>query len=55
MAFPYLTDVLHALGVESRCPFPTFGLLVGIAFFTGKWLAGVEGRAAHAGARVRIS
>ena len=44
MAFPYLTDVLHALGLNIPLPIPTFGLLVGIAFFTGKWLATVEGR-----------
>jgi phosphatidylglycerol:prolipoprotein diacylglycerol transferase len=44
MAFPYLTDVLHAIGLDVPLPIPTFGLLVGIAFFTGKWLAGVEGR-----------
>lgn len=44
MAFPYLTDVLHALGVQISVPLPMFGLFVGIAFFTGKWLAGVEAR-----------
>jgi phosphatidylglycerol:prolipoprotein diacylglycerol transferase len=42
MAFPYLTDVLHALGVNLTLPIPTFGLFVGIAFFTGKWLAEKE-------------
>jgi phosphatidylglycerol:prolipoprotein diacylglycerol transferase len=44
MSFPYLTDVLHALGVNLSLPLPTFGLMVGIAFFTGMWLAGVEAR-----------
>lgn len=44
MSFPYLTDVLHAIGLNIPLPIPTFGLLVGIAFFTGKWLATVEGR-----------
>ena len=44
MAFPYLTDVFHAIGVNIPLPIPTFGLLVGIAFFTGKWLATLEGR-----------
>ena len=44
VAFPYLTDVLHALGLNLALPVPTFGLLVGVAFFTAKWLAGVEAR-----------
>lgn len=44
MSYPYLTDVLHALGINLPLPVPTFGLLVGIAFFTGKWVAGVEAR-----------
>jgi phosphatidylglycerol:prolipoprotein diacylglycerol transferase len=44
MSFPYLTDVLHALGIDLTLPIPTFGLLVGVAFFTGKWLAEKEGR-----------
>jgi phosphatidylglycerol---prolipoprotein diacylglyceryl transferase len=44
MAFPYLTDVLHALGLNIPLPIPTFGLLVGIAFFTGMWLATKEAR-----------
>jgi len=44
MSYPYLTQVLAALGVDLKLPIPTFGLLVGIAFFTGKWLAGIEGR-----------
>ena len=44
MAYPYLTDVLHALGVNIPLPVPTFGLMVGTAFFTGKWLAEVEAR-----------
>ena len=44
MSFPYLTDVLHALGVNIPLPIPTFGLLVGIAFFIGMWLASLEGR-----------
>jgi len=42
MAFPYLTDVLHALGINLTLPIPMFGLLVGIAFFTGKWVAEKE-------------
>ncbi len=44
MAFPYLTDVLHAIGVDLTLPIPTFGLLVGIAFFTGMSLATKEAR-----------
>jgi phosphatidylglycerol---prolipoprotein diacylglyceryl transferase len=44
MAFPYLTDVLHALGLNFPLPIPTFGLLVGTAFFTGMWLATREAR-----------
>lgn len=44
MAFPYLTDVLHALGLNIPLPVPTFGLLVAIAFFVGKWVAGIEAR-----------
>jgi len=44
VAYPYLTDVLRALGFEVPLPIPTFGLLVGAAFFTGKWLAGVEAK-----------
>ncbi len=44
MAFPYLTDVLHALGLNLPLPVPTFGLLVGTAFFVGKWVAGIEAR-----------
>lgn len=44
MAFPYLTDVLHALGLNIPLPIPTFGLLVGFAFFTGMWLATREAR-----------
>lgn len=39
MAYPYLTDVLHALGIDLAVPFPTFGLMVGVAFFTALWLA----------------
>lgn len=44
MSFPYLTDVLHAVGVNLPLPIPTFGLMVGIAFFTGMWLCGIEAR-----------
>src|ERR1044072_4254713 len=44
MAFPELTDVFRALGIDLTLPIPMFGLLVGIAFFTGKWLCGLEGR-----------
>ncbi len=44
MSFPYLTDVLHAVGVNLPLPIPTFGLMVGIAFFVGMWLCGVESR-----------
>ena len=42
MSFPYLTDVLHAFGLNLSLPLPTFGLLVGVAFFTALWLARVE-------------
>jgi phosphatidylglycerol---prolipoprotein diacylglyceryl transferase len=44
MAYPYLSDVLRAIGLNIPLPVPMFGLLVGIAFFTGKWLAGLESR-----------
>jgi phosphatidylglycerol:prolipoprotein diacylglycerol transferase len=44
MSFPYLTDVLHAVGVNIPLPIPTFGLLVGAAFFIGMWVASLEGR-----------
>ena len=44
MSFPYLTDVLRAIGVDIPLPVPTFGLMVGIAFFTGQWIAKLEGR-----------
>ncbi|HTU65901.1 MAG TPA: prolipoprotein diacylglyceryl transferase family protein [Steroidobacteraceae bacterium] len=44
MAFPYLTDIFHALDLNFTLPLPTFGLLVGTAFFTGRWLASVEAR-----------
>jgi phosphatidylglycerol:prolipoprotein diacylglycerol transferase len=44
MAFPYLTDVLHSIGLDIPLPVPTFGLLVGIAFFTGMWVATREAR-----------
>ena len=44
MSYPYLTDVLHAIGVDLPVPVPTFGLLVGTAFFTAVWLARVEQR-----------
>jgi phosphatidylglycerol---prolipoprotein diacylglyceryl transferase len=44
MAFPYLTDVLHALGINLPLPIPTFGLMVATAFFVGQWLVTVEGR-----------
>ena len=33
-----------ALGLHVPLPLPMFGLLVGIAFFTGMWLAGLEAR-----------
>jgi phosphatidylglycerol---prolipoprotein diacylglyceryl transferase len=44
MSFPYLTDVLHAVGINIPLPIPTFGLMVGVGFFTGKWIAELEGR-----------
>jgi len=44
MSFPYLTDVLHAFGLDIPLPVPTFGLMVGIGFFTGLWVARVEQR-----------
>ena len=44
MSFPYLTDVLHAVGLNVPLPVPTFGLLVGAAFFTGMWISSIEGR-----------
>ncbi len=44
MAYPYLTDVLHALGINLPLPIPTFGLFVGIAFFLGLHVATRETR-----------
>jgi phosphatidylglycerol:prolipoprotein diacylglycerol transferase len=44
VAFPYLTDVLHALGLNLKVPLPMFGLLVGIAFFVGLHFATREVR-----------
>jgi phosphatidylglycerol---prolipoprotein diacylglyceryl transferase len=44
MAFPELTDVLRALGVNLKLPIPMFGLLVGIALFSGIQLANKEAR-----------
>jgi len=44
MAFPELEDVLRAIGIDIWLPIPMFGLMVGIAFFTGKWLATKEAR-----------
>jgi phosphatidylglycerol:prolipoprotein diacylglycerol transferase len=44
MAFPYLTDVLRAFGIDIPLPIPMFGLFVGIAFFTGQWVAKIEMR-----------
>jgi phosphatidylglycerol:prolipoprotein diacylglycerol transferase len=44
VAFPYLTDVLHALGINLPLPIPTFGLMVGIAFFLGLNVATREAR-----------
>jgi phosphatidylglycerol:prolipoprotein diacylglycerol transferase len=44
VAFPYLTDVLRALGINLPLPIPTFGLMVGIAFFVGLQLATRETR-----------
>ncbi len=44
MSYPYLTDVLRSLGLDLPLPVPTFGLFVGIAFFSGVWLATGEAR-----------
>ena len=44
MAFPYLTDVLRAVGIDIPLPIPLFGLFVGIAFFAGQWIAKIEMR-----------
>jgi phosphatidylglycerol:prolipoprotein diacylglycerol transferase len=44
MAFPYLTDVLRAIGIDIPLPIPTFGLMVATAFFVGQWLCTVEAR-----------
>jgi phosphatidylglycerol---prolipoprotein diacylglyceryl transferase len=44
VAFPYLTQVLQALGINLPLPIPTFGLMVGIAFFLGLNLATRETR-----------
>jgi phosphatidylglycerol:prolipoprotein diacylglycerol transferase len=43
MAYPTLADLLRGLfGIDIWLPVPTFGLLVGIAFFVGLKLAGRE-------------
>ena len=42
MAFPYLTDVLRAIGIDIPLPIPLFGLFVGIAFLAGQWVAKIE-------------
>ena len=44
MAFPYLTDVLRAIGIDIPLPIPTFGLMVATAFLVGQWLVNKEGR-----------
>jgi phosphatidylglycerol:prolipoprotein diacylglycerol transferase len=44
MAFPYLTDVLRAVGIDMPLPIPLFGLFVGIAFLAGQWVAKIEMR-----------
>ena len=44
MAYPYLTDVLRALGLDVPLPIPTFGLMVATAFLTGSWLAATRVR-----------
>jgi len=44
VAFPSLTEVLHALGINLPLPIPTFGLMVGIAFFLGLHVATRETR-----------
>lgn len=44
MSFPTLADALRALGVNIWLPIPTFGLMVGIALFTGIWLANKQAR-----------
>jgi phosphatidylglycerol---prolipoprotein diacylglyceryl transferase len=44
MAFPYLTDVLRAMGIDMPLPVPTFGLMVATAFLVGTWLVGIEAR-----------
>ena len=44
MAYPYLTDVARALGIDIPLPIPTFGLMVAAAFLLGQWLVVIEGR-----------
>ena len=44
MAYPYLTDVLRAFGLDVTLPIPTFGLMVATAFLVGSWIAGLECR-----------
>ena len=44
MAYPYLTDLLHALGINVSLPIPTFGLMVATAFLVGSWIATLETR-----------
>lgn len=45
MAYPYLSDVLHAaFGINVPLPIPTFGLMVGTAFFVGMHFANREAK-----------
>jgi len=45
MAYPYLSDILRAaFGINLPLPLPTFGLLVGAAFFTGLHFANREAK-----------
>jgi len=44
MAYPYLSDVLHAVGLDIPLPIPTFGLMVGAAFFVGLYFANREAK-----------
>ena len=43
MSYPFLSDVVRdAFGVDVPLPIPTFGLMVGIAFFVGLRVATIE-------------
>jgi phosphatidylglycerol:prolipoprotein diacylglycerol transferase len=44
LSYPYLTDVLRDVGIDIPLPVPTFGLMVGVAFFVSLAVARREVR-----------